>query len=150
MSLSFSLQVSFSLCHFVLSISLFLYALLLPLSHSDGLPRRSHRKPWVMGGFRQPWVVLWSWVWVDWGGFGLWVWVDWFGGWLLWVVPWVEAVWWVVSFYFIYFFMLLSAVVRGEKLRPWRWEKLLDRVEKDGDTVGERDRGWVRNNNKNE
>ena len=42
---------------------------------------------------------------------------------------------------FFFFYMLLSAVVRGEKLRPWRWEKLLDQVEKDGDTMGERDRG---------
>ena len=60
--------------------------------------------------------------------------------------------WWVVSlFLFLFIFMLLSVVVRGEKLKPWRWEKLLDRVEKDGDTMGERDRGRVRNNNnKNE
>ena len=29
-------------------------------------------------------------------------------------------------------------------------EKLLDRVEKDGETMGERDRGRVRNNKKNE
>ena len=46
--------------------------------------------------------------------------------------------------------MLLSAMVRGEKLRPWRWEKLLDRVEKDEDTLREKGRGRVRNNNKNE
>ena len=41
MSLSFSLQVSFSLCLSVLSVSLFLYALRLPISHNDGLPRRA-------------------------------------------------------------------------------------------------------------
>ena len=57
---------------------------------------------------------------------------------------------WFLFFFFKFFFMLLSAVVKGEKLRPYRWEKLLDRVEKDEDTVGERGRGRVRNNNKNE
>ena len=63
------------------------------------------------------------------------------------VVPWVEVVWWVVSFLFFFIFlMLLSAMVRGEKLKRWSWEKLLDRVEKDGDTVAERDRRRVRNN----
>ena len=50
---------------------------------------------------------------------------------------------WFLLFFFL---MLLSAMVIGEKLKPWRCEKLLDRVEKDGDTVGERDRRRVRNN----
>jgi len=63
------------------------------------------------------------------------------GGWFL---------FFLFSFILFYFFMLLSAMVRGEKLRPWRWKKLLDRVEKDEDTVREKGRGRVRNNNKNE
>ena len=195
MSLSFSLQVSFSLCLFV---SLLLYPSLCSSSPSFSqqrfalpeLPQASHssRSPWphparsphrlfkivspkppqaIQDRLTKATASPESWIWVgrffkirsrlwvlNWfygrgyvliEGFGLWVWVDWFGSWLLWVVPWVEAVWWVDSFFF-FFLMLLSAMVRGEKLKPWRWEKLLDRVEKDGDTVAERDRRRVRNN----
>ena len=138
MSLSFSLQVSFSLCLFV---SLLLYALRLPLSHSNDLPCQSYRKPRTLQDRLGPpckitspalqdrltkaTASLESWIWVggffkirsrlsvlNWfygrgyeliEGFGLWVWVDWFGSWLLWVVPWVEAVWWVVSFFSFFF-----------------------------------------------
>ena len=180
MSLSFSLQVSFSLCLFV---SLLLYALRLPLSHSNDLPCQSHSNDLPCQSYRKPRTLqdrlgppckitspalqdrltkatasLESWIWVggfwiwvggffkirsrlwvlNWfygrgyvliEGFGLWVWVDWFGSWLLWVVPWVEAVWWVVSFFFFFnaiechgYRWKAQAMAVGETSRP-SWER---------------------------
>ena len=117
---------------------------------------------WVVGvvvigevgvGFGCGFVVGFDWG--CWGG-GFWLrFVSWvfsfiyFGGWELRLWLWLVVVVVVVA----------VTVVRGdelEKLRSWRFweqnirerEKFLDQVEKDGETVGERDRGRVRNNKK--